>query len=179
MYHSLIPFLQQVTTIPAWVNETHPSVNIRLAVWIAVLTACLIYIPIGWMGGSAFVFSDSVTLLQVLVTSTGHGVLNTVSQVSTYLFPLGVSSSFCLAHVDNVLILVSRAHYFHPGIHNRDAVQPSTWKYMLQKMGYFLVSHRAMADCNTTSNQCMFTHASWPLLHYSTLILSRVPLQQS
>lgn len=89
-------------TIPAWVNNTHPSVNIRLAVWTSVLISCLIYIPIGWMGGSAFVFPNNATLLQVFATGTGHGALSVVAQVSSYVFPLG---ALCLTHADHVLIL--------------------------------------------------------------------------
>lgn len=36
-----------VTTIPASINNTHPSVNVHLVIWLAFLMACLIYIPIG------------------------------------------------------------------------------------------------------------------------------------
>ncbi|KAH0835793.1 AAAP amino acid permease [Lanmaoa asiatica] len=79
-----------VTMIPAWVNNTHPSVNIRHAVWISVLISCLIYIPVGWMGGSAFVIPNNATLLQVFGTDTGRGALNVVAQVSSYVFPLAV-----------------------------------------------------------------------------------------
>ncbi|KAG8217068.1 hypothetical protein J3R82DRAFT_5067 [Butyriboletus roseoflavus] len=79
-----------VMTVPAWVNNTHPSVNIRLAVWTAVIISCLIYIPIGWMGGSTFVFPNSATLLQVFVTDTGHGALSVVAKASSYAFPLAV-----------------------------------------------------------------------------------------
>lgn len=86
-------------TIPAWVNNTHPSVNIRLAVWTSVLISCLIYIPIGWMGGSAFVLPNSATLLQVFASYTGHGALSVVAQVSSYVFPLGTMLSLILSHV--------------------------------------------------------------------------------
>ncbi|KAG9315158.1 AAAP amino acid permease [Chiua virens] len=79
-----------VTTIPAWVNNTHPSVNIRLAVWTSIFISCLIYLFIGWMGGLALVFPSNATLLQVLATDTGHGMLSTVAQVSSYMFPLAV-----------------------------------------------------------------------------------------
>ncbi|KAF8128973.1 AAAP amino acid permease [Boletus edulis] len=79
-----------VMTIPAWVNNTHPSVNIRLVVWMSVLISCLIYIPIGWLGSLAFVFQDNATLLQAFATDTRHGTLSKIARVSSYVFPLAV-----------------------------------------------------------------------------------------
>ena len=89
-----------MATIPAWVNNTHPSVNIRLAVWTSVFISCLIYIPIGWMGGSTFVLPKSATLLQVFATDTGHGALSVIAKASSYAFPLGALCNFGLTCVD-------------------------------------------------------------------------------
>ncbi|KAF8550992.1 hypothetical protein OG21DRAFT_1445836 [Imleria badia] len=79
-----------VTTIPAWVNNTHPSVNVRLVVWASVLISCLIYIPIGWLGGLAFAFPNNATLLQVFATDREHGAWSAIARVSSYVFPLAV-----------------------------------------------------------------------------------------
>ena len=87
-------------------NNTHTSVNIRLAVWTSILISCLIYIPIGWLGGLSFVLPSGATLLQVLVADTGHGALSTVAQVSSYVFPLGVSLPLHLACTNRVIAVL-------------------------------------------------------------------------
>ena len=80
-------FFCQVTTIPAWVNNSHPSVNIRLVVWLSLLVSCVIYIPLGWMGASAFHIQDNASILNIF--SANH--TNIVALVSTYIFPIGDS----------------------------------------------------------------------------------------
>lgn len=75
----------QVTTVPAWINNTHPSVNIHLVVWLSLLIACLIYIPIGWMGAAAFAMDSNATILNILSSDRP----NIVALISTYIFPLG------------------------------------------------------------------------------------------
>lgn len=75
-----------VTTAPAWINNAHPSVNIRLVVWLSLVIACLIYIPIGWMGASAFAIGGNATILSILSSSRP----NIVALISTYVFPVAV-----------------------------------------------------------------------------------------
>ncbi|KAJ7509778.1 AAAP amino acid permease [Mycena galericulata] len=79
-----------VTTIPAWINNTHPSVNIRRVVWLSLAIACLIYIPIGWMGAAAFAIDSDATILNVLLSDRP----NIVALISTYVFPLAVLITF-------------------------------------------------------------------------------------
>ncbi|KAH7887300.1 AAAP amino acid permease [Phlebopus sp. FC_14] len=75
-----------VTTIPAWVNNVDPSVDIRLAVWLSLAISCIIYIPVGWLGASAYRYENNATILGVLSTDS-HNIMGLVS---TYMFPLAV-----------------------------------------------------------------------------------------
>ncbi|KAG6380043.1 hypothetical protein JVT61DRAFT_8123 [Boletus reticuloceps] len=135
-----------VMTIPAWVNNTHPSVNIRLVVWMSVLISCLIYIPIGWLGSLAFVFRDNATLLQAFATDTRHGTLSKIAA--------GVE----------LRVSASGAHHLNSGIHDRDSIQPFTRKYMLLQNGRLLVCHIPLANCYTLSNQLSKRHSASAVL---------------
>lgn len=41
-------------TIPSWVNEKRPSVDINQTVWASTVSSTLLYAAVGWLGGRAF-----------------------------------------------------------------------------------------------------------------------------
>lgn len=68
-------------------NACSPSVNIHRVVWGSVVISCLLYIPIGWVGASAFHSGNSSTILNVLEDTRP----NLAAVISTYVFPLCMS----------------------------------------------------------------------------------------
>lgn len=41
-------------TIPSWVNEKKPSVDINRTIWASTISSTLLYTAVGWLGGLAF-----------------------------------------------------------------------------------------------------------------------------
>lgn len=74
-----------VTTIPAFINNIHPSTNIHRVVWLSIIISCTIYLSIGFTGASAFKVPSNSTILAVLSERRP----SLIALISVYIFPLG------------------------------------------------------------------------------------------
>ncbi|KAF2076419.1 hypothetical protein CYY_002276 [Polysphondylium violaceum] len=80
-----------VTTIPSWVNESKPTVNINRSLWISTIGSTVIFIIIGVFGALAFSnMSASSDILSLITTSPKSNVF---FRFSVYLFPFIVLAS--------------------------------------------------------------------------------------
>jgi len=83
-----------VTSIPSWVNEKHPGVNVNVSIWSSTWFATITFLLIGYFGGCAYDYPASTNLLTVLseVTkgkgSTTYYWFAIVSKYMVYLFPM-------------------------------------------------------------------------------------------
>jgi amino acid permease len=75
----------QVTTIPAFVNNVHPSTNIRRVIWLSLVISCSIYLVIGLTGASAFHTPENSTILAVISDRRP----SVIAIISVYAFPVG------------------------------------------------------------------------------------------
>ncbi|KAF9516504.1 hypothetical protein BS47DRAFT_1315345 [Hydnum rufescens UP504] len=75
-----------VTTIPAFVNNVHPSTNIRRVIWLSLLISCSIYLVIGLTGASAFHTPQNSTILAVISDQRP----SVIAVISVYAFPVAV-----------------------------------------------------------------------------------------
>eukprot|EP01132_Coremiostelium_polycephalum_P002447 gene2447-3022_t len=80
-----------ITTIPSWVNESDPKVNINKSIWKSTLISTLIFISIGIFGALAFKqISSSQDILSLINTSKEANIF---SRLSVYFFPFIVLAS--------------------------------------------------------------------------------------
>ena len=96
-------FSFQVTTIPAFVNNIHPSANIHRIVWISLIVSCVIYLAIGLAGAGAFNTPPNSTILAVISARRP----SIIALISIYAFPVGWFRSFCLvvvSWIDSVVV---------------------------------------------------------------------------
>ncbi|KAF8232896.1 hypothetical protein L208DRAFT_1269922 [Tricholoma matsutake] len=75
-----------VTTIPAFVNNIHPSTNIHRVIWLSVIISCAIYLSIGFTGAAAFKTPANSTILAVISQRRP----SLVALISVYVFPIAV-----------------------------------------------------------------------------------------
>lgn len=75
-----------IITVPSWINEKKPEVNITKSVWITTTAATSLYIILGVLGSLAFNFSSASDILSAFVENTS-GPLKVISQICVYLFP--------------------------------------------------------------------------------------------
>eukprot|EP01113_Clastostelium_recurvatum_P011973 TRINITY_DN1616_c0_g1_i3.p1 TRINITY_DN1616_c0_g1~~TRINITY_DN1616_c0_g1_i3.p1 ORF type:complete len:544 (-),score=152.42 TRINITY_DN1616_c0_g1_i3:105-1541(-) len=73
-----------ITTVPSWINEKRPGVGVHSTLAVSVITSCLIFVSIGWLGGMAFDYPSGSDLLSVIVSSP---LSNKFDLVMLYLFP--------------------------------------------------------------------------------------------
>jgi len=80
-----------VTTIPSWVNESKPTVNINRSLWISTAASTVIFVIIGVFGALAFSnMSAASDILSLINTSSKSNVF---FRFSVYLFPFIVLAS--------------------------------------------------------------------------------------
>jgi len=75
-----------VTTIPAFVNNIHPSTNIHRVIWLSIIISCAIYLSIGFTGAAAFNTPPNSTILAVISERRP----SLVALISVYAFPIAV-----------------------------------------------------------------------------------------
>lgn len=78
-----------VTTIPSWVNEKKPYVSINKSMWSSAALSFVLFIALGVLGAWSYHYSPSDDVLSMINDDlSGSAVMNTMSQVTVYLFPL-------------------------------------------------------------------------------------------
>eukprot|EP01132_Coremiostelium_polycephalum_P003307 gene3307-4142_t len=80
-----------ITTVPSWVNEAKPSVNIKRSIWLSASASTTVFIMIGLFGALSFgAMSSSSDILSVI---NGSSEANIFSKISVYIFPFVVLAS--------------------------------------------------------------------------------------
>ncbi|GBB94193.1 hypothetical protein RclHR1_23090001 [Rhizophagus clarus] len=74
-----------IITIPSWVNDVNPSVPIRKAVWLSVITSTIVYLLLGIMGAMAYRMNSISNIISTINNSPEKSI---ISVITTYLFPL-------------------------------------------------------------------------------------------
>ncbi|KAM9986825.1 hypothetical protein ACTFIY_011250 [Dictyostelium cf. discoideum] len=80
-----------ITTIPSWVNESKPSVNVKKSIWISSSISTAIFILVGVLGGLAFANMSTESDILSLINSSNRS--NFFSKFTVYLFPFIVLAS--------------------------------------------------------------------------------------
>ena len=73
-------------TIPSWVNEKLPGVNINKVIWSSTISSTLLYAAVGWLGGRAF--SDVPDNMLLLLGS--RGAVDSITRFLSLLFGLTI-----------------------------------------------------------------------------------------
>ncbi|KAM9966838.1 hypothetical protein ACTFIR_007073 [Dictyostelium discoideum] len=80
-----------ITTIPSWVNESKPNVNLKRSVWISTSFSTVLFIIVGVFGALTFSsMSPNSTILSLINLSNKANIF---SKLSVYLFPFIVLAS--------------------------------------------------------------------------------------
>ncbi|KAN0018195.1 hypothetical protein ACTFIU_010809 [Dictyostelium citrinum] len=80
-----------ITTIPSWVNESKPTVNLKKSVWISTGFSTVLFIFVGIFGALSFSsMSSNSTILSLINLSKKANIF---SKLSVYLFPFIVLAS--------------------------------------------------------------------------------------
>ncbi|KAM9967599.1 hypothetical protein ACTFIW_001683 [Dictyostelium discoideum] len=79
-----------ITTLPSWVNESKPTVNIRKAVWLSASASTTVFVATGIFGALAFAHMPSSSDILSVINSH-HG--NILTRISVYVFPFVVLAS--------------------------------------------------------------------------------------
>ncbi|RKP01024.1 hypothetical protein CXG81DRAFT_29850 [Caulochytrium protostelioides] len=103
-----------VTTVPSWVNVRKKSVNIQSSLWSSNMFACLSFVLLGAVPGSAFLIPDDSNFISIVAL---HDTLN---RVDSYLFTISLIMSsipvfFLIARdnlVHNQILTQARATWF-------------------------------------------------------------------
>eukprot|EP01132_Coremiostelium_polycephalum_P002424 gene2424-2994_t len=80
-----------ITTIPSWVNESSPEVNINKSIWRSSVFSTIIFMAIGVFGALAFKDMPSSSDILSLINSSKEA--NLFSKLSVYFFPFIVLAS--------------------------------------------------------------------------------------
>jgi len=80
-----------ITTVPSWINESKPSVNIKKSIWMSSSFSTFIFIAIGVFGALSFpAMTNDSNILSVINAS--H-MANTFTRILVYIFPFVVLAS--------------------------------------------------------------------------------------
>ncbi|EGC28531.1 hypothetical protein DICPUDRAFT_51794 [Dictyostelium purpureum] len=79
-----------ITTLPSWVNESKPTVNIRKAVWLSAGASTFVFVMVGIFG--ALAFANMPITSDILSVINHHGG-NIITKISVYVFPFVVLAS--------------------------------------------------------------------------------------
>ena len=79
-----------LSSVPSWVNEKRDDVSIPKTLWTVLPLSVVMFVVMGWLGGTAFVWSEgsSETLLDKVKDVTTAGKLG---EVTFYMFPIIVN----------------------------------------------------------------------------------------
>ncbi|KAK5577202.1 hypothetical protein RB653_002142 [Dictyostelium firmibasis] len=80
-----------ITTIPSWVNESKPTVNLKKSVWISTGFSTILFIIVGIFGALSFSSMSSNSTILSLINLSNKA--NIFSKLSVYLFPFIVLAS--------------------------------------------------------------------------------------
>ncbi|EGC29268.1 hypothetical protein DICPUDRAFT_159166 [Dictyostelium purpureum] len=80
-----------ITTVPSWVNESKPNVNLKKSIWVSSSISTCIFILIGVFGGLAFSNMSSTSDILSLINASSKS--NIFSKFSVYFFPFIVLAS--------------------------------------------------------------------------------------
>ena len=144
-------FSFQVTTIPAFVNNIHPSANIHRIVWISLIVSCVIYLAIGLAGAGAFNTPPNSTILAVISARRP----SIIALISIYAFPVGWFRSFCLVVVSWIDSVTSRVDHLHSCVYDCHPVQPPPREHLLDALGDILVLDCALDHRHSIPDKCV------------------------
>lgn len=75
-----------VISVPSWVNEKKPHVNVNKSIWSSTLTSNFIKASFGYLAGITYRSSSSSNVLNVISRHAPAGPLGVVTRIAVYLF---------------------------------------------------------------------------------------------
>ena len=99
-----------LTTVPSWLNEKRPDVNISRATWVSIVLSLVIFLILGFGGGMGLE-PNGENLLAAINDPSAPNILLT-SQIATYIFPIAALLSGI-----PVFSIIIRYNLINEGVH--------------------------------------------------------------